>query len=302
VRIVLIAPLKLDSSPRLDYSYWNFYLPLVELGHAVEFFDITSKGNKELARVVDSFKPDLLFCIMTGAPKTFTPDEPWDVIGEETRKGNVKTFNWYCDDSYRFESFSKSTCSNFHWCSTPEKSFIKKYQDIGYTNVVYSTWHANSKLYSSFKDTSKIRDHIFIGGLHANRVQLLTAIQNRGHAIDVCNQKLSFEDMIYHYSSSKVCLNFTKDASNAQTQMKARIFEILATGSLLLTEHTSDLVNCFDKGTILTFINEQEAADHLTELSKDSQRAKELARKGYSEFLRKHDSKIRLSKLLKDIA
>lgn len=301
MRIILVAPLKLDSSPRLDYSYWNFYLPLVELGHTVQFFDTTLKGNKELASVIESFKPELLFCIMTGASKSFTPDEPWDVIQKETNKGNVKTFNWYCDDSYRFDSFSKDTCNNFHWCSTPEKSFLENYKKIGYDNIVYATWHANAKLYSSFTGSPKVRESIFIGGLHANRTQLLSSIQRQGHNVAVCNEKLSFEDMIYHYSATKVCLNFTKDASNVQTQMKARIFEIISTGSLLLTEYTEDLDNCFNQGDVLTFTNDQEAVSHLNEIYRNPAWAEELRERGHSTFLKRHDSKVRLSSLLEAI-
>tara|TARA_R110002126_G_scaffold36858_7_gene111765 strand:- start:964 stop:1872 length:909 start_codon:yes stop_codon:yes gene_type:complete len=301
MRILLIAPKKIPSTPRLDYSYWNFYIPLAELGHTVEFFDTTLYGNRKLRNKIDCFKPDLLFCIMTGAPMSVTPEEPWEVLEEETRKGNIKTFNWFCDDSYRFDSFTKNVCKKFHWCSTPEKKYIEDYKSIGYNNVVYSTWHANASLYSSFSTSAKTCDKVFVGGMHADRHKSLETLKNLGHDVVAYAGKVSFEDMLYMYSTSNICLNFTKDASNFQTQMKARIFEIIATGSVLLTEYTEDISNCFESDEILTFTTLEEAASMMDAITRDPLSVEETRCKGYERFIREHDSKVRLKKLLEDI-
>lgn len=301
MKIIIIAPKYSSHNPkRLDYAFWNFYLPLIKLGHSVLFFDTCKFGNKELRQKINELKPDLLFCIMTG-DKNVCPDEPWDTISTETSKGNLNTFNWFCDDSYRFDTFSKVVCSNFRWCSTPEKKYLNKYLNIGYSNIVYATWHANSDLYHC-DNSVKTFDISFVGGLHGDRLDYLNYLHVNSKQILVPNAKISFEDMLYIYSASKICLNFTKDASKQQTQMKARIFEIIAAGSLLLTEYTSDLDNCFDKNSLLTFSNKEDLLSKINWINDNQNYCEKLKKESYTNFLINHESCVRLEKLLKAIS
>lgn len=298
MNIIIVAPKMSSTTPiRFDYAFWNFYIPLLKLGHKVSFFDTSKLGNKDLKIYIDKLKPDLLFCIMTGN-SGYCPDEPWETISQETSKGNINTFNWFCDDSYRLNSFSKNVCNLFRWCSTPEKKYIKNYKDFGYTNIIYSTWHANSDVYYQ-GDLPKVFDLSFIGGMHGDRISYLNYLSQNSKKVTTSNNKLSFEDMIYVYCSSKVCLNFTKDASNAQTQMKARIFEILATKSILLTEYTEDLDNCFRKESLFTFTTKEELLDKIDWISNND--CKDLQEECYSNFLLNHDSSVRLKNLLDTI-
>lgn len=298
MNIILVAPKLASKSPlRFDYAYWNFYIPLLHLKHNVHFFDSSTFGNKELRSLIDNFKPDLIFCIMTG-DKALCPDEPWETISNETLKGNINTFNWFCDDSYRFDSFSKIYCNSFRWCSTPEKRFLQKYHGINYTNIVYATWHANADMYLNLGQSKNI-EISFIGGFHGDRIDYLNHLLSNSKNVVVPKNKVSFEDMVGIYSSSKVCLNFTKDSSNKQTQMKARIFEVIATGSLLLTEYTQDLDNCFS--SLLTFSNKQDLILKLDWINSNQSACEDIKNRCYREFLEKHDSKIRLRDLLESI-
>ena len=52
--------------PRLDLGYWNVYLPLCQLGHEVYLYDTIAPHNKDFSQVVETFKPDLIWCCMTG--------------------------------------------------------------------------------------------------------------------------------------------------------------------------------------------------------------------------------------------
>lgn len=300
MKIIIVAPKFSSEDPiRFDYAFWNFYIPLIKLGHIVEFFDTCKFGNKELKKKIKDVKPDLLFCIMTGN-SYFCPDEPWETIASETTKGNVNTFNWFCDDSYRFDSFSKIVCNNFRWCSTPEKKYLQSYKNIGYSNIVYSTWHANSDLYRIDNPNKKF-NVCFIGGMHGDRVEYLNYLSTNQKQVISPKNKISFEDMIYIYSSSKICLNFTKDASNNQTQMKARIFEILATNSILLTEYTEDLDNCFNTDCLFTFTNKEDLLSKINWITNNESTSNKLKEQAYSTFLNKHDSSIRLQNLLEVI-
>lgn len=302
MKIVLVAPKRNPTiqSPRLDYAFWNFYIPLMKLGHEVKFLDTSIYGNKELKDLITSFKPDLLFCIMTGSPLV-CPEEPWETIQEHTDKGDIKTFNWFCDDSYRFDSFSKEVCHKFNWCSTPENKFVDYYRDIGYSNIVYATFHANVDLYSSFPNNPKKYARLFIGGLHGGRVDTLNILAENGYPVATPNGNTSFEDMVGLYSQSNLCLNFTKDSSGNSTQMKARIFEVIATGSMLLTEFTEDLDNCFTESEIISFKSVEEAVEKLKWINSNPEKAESIMKSGFSRVVKDHDSSVRLKKLLEEI-
>jgi len=302
-KIILILPKTLSKHKesadvfRLDYGYWNFYLPLLELGHNVTLFDSSIQGNDDLKVLINKVKPDLLFCVMTGS-SYYCKDEPWETIEEETRKGNITTFNWFCDDSWRFDSFSKNVCNFFTYCSTPEKSFVKKYKDIGYSNILYSTWHANKNLYSI--DRMKKFPVSFIGRVDSFRKPYIDFLETIG--IKTNNPKnVCFEDLVDCYSGSLAGLNFSKNSTGEGTQIKARVFEVVACKAALVTEYCEELENNFILGKeILTFKNNEELKECMIRLS-DSSFLEELAKKGYSRFIKQHTSQIRLNSLLQKI-
>jgi len=105
---------------QIDGGWWYLYLPLKEMGYQVYFYDTVDPKEKNLEKVIESFKPDLIFCCMTG-DKAIAPHEPWDQIQKETDSGRITTFNWFCDDTWRFENFSKTACRH-----------LEKYRNIIY--------------------------------------------------------------------------------------------------------------------------------------------------------------------------
>lgn len=302
-RIIIVAPRSISNhtrsfnSFRLDYAYWNFYIPLLELGYEVKFFDTSLYRNKDLKNLIQKFNPDLLFCIMTGSPY-YCPEEPWQVIEEETKKGNITTFNWFCDDSWRFNEFSSSSCFKFHYCSTPELKFIQKYKEIGYNNIVYSTWHANHTLYSI--DKPKTIPISFIGNINKSREFYISYLKS--NKINILTEKnIAFEDMINSYASSLIGLNFSKNSDDSGTQMKARMFEIPACKAAMITEYTEDIENNFEIGKeILCFRDENELLESIKKLT-DEKYLRYIMKNGHDRFLKDHTSHIRLSKLLEKL-
>ena len=301
MKITLVAPKSISEGDyRFDYGYWNFYLPLLSMGHDVHFFDTTKLGNKDLKVHIDNFKPELLFCIMTDSPH-YCPDEPWETIEEETNKGNIKTFNWFCDDSWRFNNFSSKACHVFNYCSTPEKRFVDKYKEIGYSNIQYASWHANSELYSTLESESPQRALSFVGAIRGDRKDAISLLESKGQKVYV-PKDTSFEGMLWTYSTSFATLNFSKNSVNTGTQMKARMFEVPATGSLLITEYTKDLENCYDIGKeIVTFSTEDQLLSITEDMKYDKEKYEKIAKRGYKRFLKDHDSKVRLAQVLENI-
>ena len=304
MKIIMIAPRTItmhrhiDSPFRFDYAFWNFYMPLLSLGHDVDFFDSSLHGDKELQELIEKKKPDLLFCVMTGDQK-YCPHEPWETIQKETEKGRLMTFNWFCDDTWRFEEFASKYCWYFHAASTPEKHIIPKYKEIGYNNVVHGTWHANSDAYSNLF-SKKVKHISFVGQPHGERLQVFNKLKTRGiHVHHATN--LSFEDMIHMYSSSHIGLNLSKNGNDPEMklQLKGRMFEVAAVGSLLLTEDAEGLDECFENDKeIIVFHSIEELIAKATYLIEHPSTTEKIAFNGHQRFLKEHDSKIRLKNVL----
>jgi spore maturation protein CgeB len=306
MKIMFVAPRSIsqhvnNQEPfRFDYAFWNFFLPLSNLGHTVWFFDTSVFGNKQFKRDFDNFKPDLIFCVMTG-DKTVCPDEPWESIHDITEKGTCKTFNWFCDDTWRFDNFSSNVCRNFHFCSTTERSFLDRFLSIGYESIRYANWHSNPDVYSTvFCQKSNLLG--FIGNLNQDRKLFISHLHLED--FQVANVKnASFEDMIHLYSSSLAGLNFTKSASDGKRQMKARIFEIPATRTLLLTERVDGIEEFFEvEKEIMTFDNEHELLEKVRWISSNAENAFKIALAGHQRYLRDHTSQVRLSNLLSSLS
>jgi spore maturation protein CgeB len=302
MKILYLANKTLDRSGvhRIDIGYWNFYVPLVELGHQVYFYDTVKPINKNLNDVIESFKPDLIFCCITGN-NSITPYENLDLISEITKKGNIKTFNWFCDDTWRFDDFSSKACWYFTACSTPERDYVEQYKNIGYNNVIVGNWHTNLDLYPN--TFVKNKNVSFCGGLNNQRRDSLIFLKQNGldvHYLYGC----SYEDMLEFYSTSNIGINFSKNENGAikKTQMKLRIFEIPASKTMLLTEHHEGIEEYFEVNKeIVTFKTIEEALEKIKYFNNNSNYLNEIANNGFMRVKKDHDSKVRLEKLLKEI-
>jgi len=309
MKITVVAPKTIsrhdqeDTPFRYDFAFWNFYLPLLSLKHTVHFFDTSYYGNTALKQHIETQKPDLLFCMMTG-DATVCPDEPWQTIMAETLSGRTKTFNWFCDDVWRFDSFSSNVCNNFHVCSTPEKRYMDKYRDFGYENILYGNWHCNEDLYSGVIAKKRI-PFSFAGHLGADRLEFMTKMHRAGLGVNGPSSNprhASFEEMFNMYAVSLVGLNFTKCSQKPERQMKARIFEVPACGTALLTEHVEGIEELFEiDKEIMVFDTVEELIEKARFLVSNPESAIKIGQAGQKRFLKEHTSKIRLRKILNEI-
>lgn len=301
MNIILVSNKSLNRAHEnsLDCSYYNFYIPLLELGHNVLFYDTVRGREKSFKSVVKEFQPDLIFCILTGN-LSITPYEPLEEISNITNTTNIKTFNWFCDDTWRFDSFNKVICKNFTYCSTPERKYILNYKGINYDNILLGNWHCNEDL---FVQRSKNLDVSFAGAATPTRINAFNYIfQNN------INFKyfygLSYEDVLKAYASSKIGLNLTINDNDLEkkTQMKLRIFEIVASKTFLLTEHVDYLEEYFEIGSeIETFRSIEEAKDKIKFYLNNEKERELIANAGHQRFLKDHTSKKRLSSILNQI-
>lgn len=298
MKILLVANKTIGGKP--DSISWYFADPMKSLGHEVYFYDtVGGDPSGTFTSVLENFKPDLIFCITTGN-QNMTPYEPWEELLKETKSGRTKTFNWFCDDTWRFDSFSSKACENFTVCSTPERSHLQKYKEIGYDNIILANWHAPSEYFPSVKFQDKKFETTFIGRLSQQRIKFLEKTKVKIQVI----HNLTQEQMFHAFSNTKIGINLSVNYNDPElkTQMKQRIFETTAGAGLLVTEYHPGIEEYFEiDKEIITFETTEEFREKVTFLQNKPQIAEKLAKAGHERFLKEHDSKIRLSRVLEEI-
>ena len=115
---------------------------------------------------------------------------------------------------------------------------------------------------------------------------------------------VSYEELMVSYSNTKIGLNFSVNPNDRElkTQMKARMFEIPAANSLLLTQHHEGIESFFEiDKEIVTWSTGDELLKKLKFLIKNPKIVEKLCYNGHQRFLKEHESHIRLEKILEEI-
>jgi spore maturation protein CgeB len=218
---ILFIGCKYDyGKPELGFSfeYYNLYDTLVKMNdgnHQVVLFPFDELAlrygkdqmNAQLLETVDKEKPDLCFFALFG---DYLQKE---IVRKITDSGTTITLNWFMDDKWRFENFSKYWAPVFNWVSTDQYSALEKYKKIGYRNVVVGGLACNHFLYKPL-GLPKIYDITFIGQPHSDRQKIVAAVKSAGINIQCFgrgwpNGKVTQEEMINIFNQSKININFS---------------------------------------------------------------------------------------------
>ena len=242
-----------------SFEHTNLYDTLLHMGLDVAAFDymeLTARlgrpaMNRRLREVVAADKPDLLFVVL------FTDQFDRGTIRSISDAGATVTFNWFCDDHWRFDSYSRHWAPEFHWVSTTDSQAVAKYAAIGCTNVVKTQWACNHYLYQPRQGEPRW-DVSFIGQPHGTRAGVIAALGRAGIRV-YCRGygwpggRVSQDEMIEVFSRSQINLNLS-NASNPwwrfwrrrRDQIKGRNFEVPGCGGFLLTQPADDLEHYFE--------------------------------------------------------
>jgi spore maturation protein CgeB len=229
--LILYCGMKYDyGKPAQGYSFehYNFYDSLVNMGHDVLYFDFMTlmqehgKGwmNRRLLEVVRSEKPALMFTVL------FTDEIEKETVRAISDSGDTATLNWFCDDHWRFESYSRDWAPCFNRVVTTAESARAKHDMLGYTNVIKSQWACNHFQYRKL-NLPLMYDVTFVGQPHGTRRAVIDSIRQAG--IDVRtwgngweSGRVSQEEMIRIFNQSRINLNLS-NASVTPTGFLARM-------------------------------------------------------------------------------
>lgn len=196
-----------------NYSYEldkNFYETFIELEiDVVPFNYITSieKYGRNVMNdmILKEFKrvePDIVFSVL------HTDEIKKEVIKQLSECSTI-TMNWFCDDHWRFDFYTKYWAPLFHYSITTSEDALKKYKDINYDNVILSQWAANPKYYKPY-DVNKDFDVTFIGKNYGLRPLIYRELKRNGINIECFgigwanNERIAFIKKSIYFLYAKI--------------------------------------------------------------------------------------------------
>jgi spore maturation protein CgeB len=255
-----------DPARGLSFEETNFYSALEGMGHELVRFDFMRRKaavgipelNRELVETASEARPDVsFFCL-------FTDEISPDTIEQVANMTGAPTINWFTDDHWRFEDFTRHYAPAFTWSVTTDHESIPKYHAIGYRNVIPSQWACNRYAYSKVTDELE-HDVTFVGQPHGGRRKVIARLERAGHRVTCWGYgwsagRLTHDEMVRVFSSSRINLNLAnsspadrrirarvrrvikrEQAVPRRSQIKGRTFEVPGSGGFLLTDHAPHL-------------------------------------------------------------
>ncbi len=189
----------------------------------------------------------------------------------------------YCIDSLMYEFLLIHTLKLFDYVFVDQRSSVQTLQRYG----IKSTWLPLCVPDDNFRnETKKLYDITFVGSVSGDRVKRGNLLRYIGRRFDLNYvNNVDLDTMQTIFSQSKIVLN-----ENHFNGVNLRVFQALASGSLLLTEKESDgLSTIFTEEKHLVTYTRDNILDKIDRyISNDSY--KEIAFNGYSECRKKHTS------------
>jgi spore maturation protein CgeB len=305
---------KPDRGPSFEET--NFRSALDGMGHEVVAFDFMERERvagrqqmrRELIETAAGANADVaFFCIFEDQLDTAT-------IEAVRREGRVPTVNWFTDDHWRFDGFTRHMAPAFDLAVTTDADSLPKYAAAGIENVQLTQWACNRYAYSKVSDAIE-HEVTFVGQPHGDRPQLMRRLREAGHDVEAWglgwpNGRLDHDEMVRVFSTSRINLN----PSNSSTpkmpktpravigrllgrgnyeprppQIKGRNFEVPGCGGFILTERVPHLERYFELGREVAVYD---STDDLIEqvgywLANEDERAA-VAEAGYQRVLAEH--------------
>jgi spore maturation protein CgeB len=272
-----------DPSRGPSFEETNFRSALDGMGHEVVPFDFMAEKrghgkaemNRRLLAAAEEASADLTFFVLFE-----------DEIDQETIRGVSRvggpTVNWFTDDHWRFDRFSRRYAPALDWSVTTDRDSLPKYEAIGYENVILSQWACNRYAYERTADRLEY-DVTFIGQSYGERPATVERL--RADGIDVrCwgfgwpEGRIEQDEMVRVFGASRINLNLSSAFSpggrlpwrvlrritgkkeERKSQIKGRTFEVPGSGGFLLTDRVAYLEDYLSPGEEIGIF---ESADDL---------------------------------------
>jgi spore maturation protein CgeB len=313
-----------DARRGPSFEETNFRSALEGMGHELVRFDFMERSARDglgpmrrdlVAEAADA-QPDVaFFCLFTDQIDTET-------IERMGREGRCPTVNWFADDHWRFDGFTRRFAPAFDLAVTTDEDSLPKYAELPDVRVHLSQWACNRYAYRR-ADTELRHDVTFVGQPHGDRAQTIKRLRAAGWNVECWGHgwpagRLDHDAMVEVFSSSRINLNLSNSsetgtrarlrklvrlpAQSRPPQIKGRNFEVPGSGGFLLTERLPHLERYFE---LEREIGVYDGVDGLTErieywMSHPEERAA-VAEAGYRRVLAEHTYDHRFSAIFAEL-
>jgi spore maturation protein CgeB len=284
-----------DQRRGLSFEQTNFASALEGMGHELVQFDFMEERkrhgrrrmNKRLLAAARDCQADLaFFCLFKDEIKKPT-------IRAVSALG-TPTVNWFCDDHWRFDNFSRFYAPSFDWVTTTSEDALPKYARIGYQNVILTQWACNRYAYRRVSDVKKY-DITFVGQPHGSRRELIGSLHEAGIDVQCFGYgwpagRVDHDQMIEIFSTSRLNLNPSNSSTTTdEPQIKGRVFEVPGCGGFLLTEPAAYLDHYLEPGReCVVYESGDDLADKIRYYLTHEEERKAIELAGEARVLRDH--------------
>lgn len=278
--------------------------------------------RQNLVELARGNRPDLVL-VLDGM------DLPTEQV-DELRGMGIRTAVWLTDDPY-YTDFTLVLAPHYDYVFTLERNCIEYYRQLGCAQVHYLPFAAYRPHYRPLiTRPGSPRDISFIGSAYWNRVNFFREIMPQlmefntvfngiwwdrlpeapiyGERIEV-GKWMSPQETAAAYSSSRIVINLHRshvdDVVNNNTlavpaaSPNPRTFEIMASGTLQLSDARDDLATFYTPDEeIVTFNTQQELMDKIRYYLANEEERQRIALKGLERTLRDHTYPKRVNELL----
>ena len=248
-------------------------------------------------------------------------------------KSKYTTINWFCDDQWRFENFTRHYAPHFSYAITTDKFALTKYKKLGYENAILSQWASFGYFDNlDFDSIGYKYDVSFVGAFSGNRKWIVKELSKKGIKVECFgygweNGIVSYEQMIEIFKISKINLNISNSVSydirclsssvkglrefigtklkkgkKTAEQIKARNFEIPAFGGFQLSNYIPSLEDYFVIGKqIAAYTSIEDLAIQIEYYLHNEKERRKIMIDGYNKAKSQHTYLNRLEKIFKEI-
>ena len=280
-----------DPRRGLSFEEMNFRSSLEGMGHELVAFDFMERGARvgidamraELRSLAAETRPDLAFFFL------FTDQLDPGTVEAVGRLGKCPTVNWFADDHWRFESFTRHFAPAIDLAVTTDADSLPKYRSLANTRVHLSQWACNRYAYDKTADGLEY-DVTFIGQPHGNRREVIDDVRSAGFEVSCWGNgweagRIEHDQMVQVFGASRINLSPSNssmlnpslrmrlgaivrgrrvDTRPRPSQIKGRTFEVPGSGGFLLTDRVPHLERYFEIGReIATFTSTEDLIDQI---------------------------------------
>ncbi len=302
-----------DPSRGLSFEETNFRSSLEGMGHTLTAYDFmegaarvgVAQMRAELVSLAAETQPELAFFFL------FTDQLDVSTIEAVGRAGRCPTVNWFADDHWRFEDFTRHFAPAFDLAITTDADSLPRYRLLENTRVHLSQWACNRYAYGKVTDELE-HDVTFVGQPHGDRRQTVADLQAHGLPVECWGfgwpaGPLEHSEMVSVFAASRINLNLSNSSEAPGVkarmrrllrwrpppprppQIKGRNFEVPGCGGFLLTERVPHLEDYFELGReVAVFDQTEDLAPQVRYWLEHEEEREAVAEAGYRRVMAEH--------------